>query len=45
MDHTRIDTNVFGTQRDGFLTDSENWPPNVKAAHQKAVPQFGAFGA
>ena len=44
MDHTRIDTNVFGTQRDGFLTDSESWPPNVKAAHQKPSPSSAHLG-
>ena len=34
----------IGQARDGFTTDAENWPPNVKSAH-KTLPDLGAFGA
>lgn len=44
MSQTAIDTKLLGTKRDGFETDSENWPPNVKAAHQKPSPTSSHLG-
>ena len=44
MEHTKIDISRFGTARDGFSTDSENWPPNVKAAHEKPSPSSAHLG-
>jgi len=38
------DISQLGTPRDGFETDSENWPPNVKAAHQKPSPTSAHLG-
>lgn len=37
-----IDT--IGTARDGFTTNVEDWPPNVKSAHAKPSPTSAHLG-
>ena len=44
MSASAMDVSRFGTERPGFETDSENWPPNVKAAHQKPSPTSAHLG-
>ena len=44
MGSMQINTDSFGTKRDLFETDSENWPPNVKAAHDKPSPTSAHLG-
>ncbi len=44
MSATAINVAELGTSRDGFETDSENWPPNVKAAHDKPSPTSAHLG-
>ena len=44
MDHRKIDVSVVGTARDGFVTQSADWPPNVKAAHEKPSPSSAHLG-
>lgn len=44
MSATAIDVSLLGTSRKGFETDSENWPPNVKAAHKKPSPTSTHLG-
>ena len=34
----------IGQARDGFTTDAENWPPNVKSAHKKPSPTSAHLG-
>lgn len=44
MSSTEINVSQLGTARDDFETDSENWPPNVKAAHDKPSPTSAHLG-
>lgn len=44
MSASAIDVSRLGTARDGFETESENWPPNVKAAHEKPSPTSAHLG-
>ena len=44
MSASAMDVSRFGTARPGFETDSENWPPNVRAAHQKPSPTSAHLG-
>lgn len=44
MSSTAINAALVGTKRDGFEIDSENWPPNVKAAHDKPSPTSAHLG-
>jgi uncharacterized protein (TIGR00369 family) len=44
MSATTIDVSRLGTSRTGFETDSENWPPNVKAAYKKPSPTSAHLG-
>lgn len=44
MDDLSIDLNLFGTARPGFDTQVENWPPNIKAAHDKPSPSSAHLG-
>ena len=34
----------IGEARDGFTTDAEKWPPNVKSAHKKPSPTSEHLG-
>ena len=34
----------IGEARDGFTTDAEKWPPNVKSAHKKPSPTSKHLG-
>ena len=34
----------IGQARDGFTTDAESWPPNVKSAHNKPSPTSAHLG-
>jgi uncharacterized protein (TIGR00369 family) len=44
MSANAIDVSRLGTARSGFETASENWPPNVKAAHGKPSPTSAHLG-
>lgn len=44
MSSTAIDIEALGSMRDGYETESENWPPNVKAAHTKPSPTSAHLG-
>lgn len=35
---------AFGQQRDAFITNAQDWPPNVKAAHDKPSPTSAHLG-
>ena len=34
----------IGQTRNGFTTEAENWPPNVKSAHKKPSPTSAHLG-
>lgn len=44
MSATAINIAGLGSPRDDFETNAENWPPNVKAAHQKPSPTSTHLG-
>lgn len=44
MDNLAVNMKNFGTARDGFDTDVESWPPNIKAAHKKPSPSSAHLG-
>lgn len=44
MDSLAISIDSFGTARDDFETAAENWPPNIKAAHEKPSPTSAHLG-
>jgi uncharacterized protein (TIGR00369 family) len=44
MSAYNFDKTVFGTAREGFTTDKENWPPNVKSADKKPSPTSAHLG-
>ena len=44
MNATAINVASLGAARDDFETNAENWPPNVKAAHDKPSPTSAHLG-
>ena len=44
MEHSTIDVSLLGTARDSYVTDPAQWPPNVKAAHEKPSPSSAHLG-
>ena len=44
MDNLAISIESFGTARGDFETAPENWPPNIKAAHEKPSPTSAHLG-
>lgn len=44
MSTNPIDVSRLGSARTGFETACENWPPNVKAAHEKPSPTSAHLG-
>ena len=44
MQRAHISVDILGTARDGFVTESDAWPPNVKAAHNKPSPSSAHLG-
>lgn len=44
MDNLSLDLSVFGTARGAFETYHEDWPPNIKAAHNKPSPSSAHLG-
>ena len=44
MSATAINVARLGTARDDFDINVENWPPNVKAAHEKPSPTSAHLG-
>ena len=45
MNATAINVASLGAARDDFETNAENWPPNVKAAHDKPSPTSAHLGS